>query len=361
MDATQAQDTIQRAGYTVHHLEPAKADIGYDKFLVLLSGKSLDRPSTFTASFQSGLEKKWGEKTVEALFGGEISLAREADIYHFAHKARLPAPQVRLEGSDAEGSTLPFLLEEVLAGKPLKEYVAALPSERREGAYYEAVHKVGALFAQAHQAFLLEAYGDIASPQNDTPHYLRRLRDIVSHNLAWNGHERVFSAAELDKVRTYFKAALDNLEGVSFEKPCFVLANLHRGNVLLNESGEISGISQFNFAQAGIPAAEFYNAFWQFADKDVAPTTEVHAFLVKGYNDAGGQFDPKNETKEQVMRILDVNHFLRAATLYATKANDPMRNRWGKRFKDEILFPIIERGEVDYDLFSGIINEKWKG
>ncbi len=377
MEYTQAEKVLQNAGYTVHSISSAQADIGHHKFLVSLSGKDLDE-KTFTASFQSDLGIKWGTKTVDPLFGGEISLEREAAIYSLARDTGLPAPVVRLENGET-----PFLLEEVLQGKNMKEYVTALPKKQQRKAYLDAVRKVGALFARAHEVSFAD-YGDVVennlcvmgghslaiANMVDTFEggYAKRLHNIVTHNLAWNGHERSFTAEELGKVRDYLKKTLQDLEQVEeFPEPTFVLANLHRGNVLLNDAGEISGISQFNFAQAGVPAAEMYNAFWQFADAAVAPTAKVHAALVEAYQKSGGQFDPAEEATQKVMNVLNVNHFLRAATVYSSMRDrqdqskpDLMRNRWGKRFKEEILFPLIEQGKVDYDLFSQIINEKWK-
>lgn len=366
MDKTQAQNVLQDAGYEVHSIELSQSDVGHVKYLVSLSGRQFDQPHTFNASFQSGLEQKWGAKTVESLFGGEISMQREAAIYQFAREELgLPAPVVRLEQGEK-----PFLLEEVLKGKTLQEYVAALPEEQRESAYLNAVLKVGALFAKAHGYKNLTAYGDMFGNDNrDRALYQDRLHDIVTHNLAWNGHEKTFSHEELEKVRDYLQKSLQALErvGDTLPEPILVLANLHRGNVNLDENVGIVGVSQFNFAQAGVPAAEMYNAFWQFANPAFAPTAKVHVTLLGGYHLTGGNFDPTDEATQQVMNILNVNHFLRAATIYSTMRDrqdpskpDLMRNRWGKRFKEEILFPLIDEGKVDYDSFSRIINEKWK-
>ncbi len=354
----QAQHALSAEGYTVLDIQRERADIGHDKYRVMLDGHE----NPFVASFPSNLERAWGQRTIESLFGGEISLEREANIYALARECGLPAPRIRQHGT--------FLLENVMPGKTIKEYVSSLPPEEREAAYLDLVKHVGFVFARAHSK-IFSAYGDVGiveegrvSVDNAREDYTDRLSDILTHNLAWNGHERSFTHRQLETVRAFVRETLDDLSnrGMDIFKdkfaPRLILANLHRGNVYVTD-GKITGISQFNFAQAGHPAAEFYNAFWQFADADVAPTPDVHQALLEGYKGGGRTFDTDDLRNRKVMRLLDVNHFLRAATIYATKRDEPMRNRWGKRFKKEIVLPLVNGEEPDYDLFSRIINEKW--
>lgn len=371
MDIAGAQHALEKAGYTVHSMQPVQADIGHDKYAASIVGNEFADPKIVNVSFQSGLEQRVGPVQRESLFGGEISPVREEGIYRVARSLDIPAPVVTVThpvGGDA------FLLEEQPSGRSVKEYVMGLPEERRREAYIESVKNIGALFAHAH-THKFGHYGDVLGSDivgNATLDYGTRLRNIWATNLAFNPHDQAFNPSELAEVRTYVQDKLQFLNGVSLDdtlfdghtavtdsSAVFVLANLHRGNVYVDNQGNIVHVAQFNFAQAGKPASEFYNAFWQFADAAVAPTADVHAALVDGYKTAGGKLNLENDATRGIMDLLTLNHFVRAATIYTLKKDDPMRNRWGQRFKDEILFPLIREGTVDYDTFSRIINEKW--
>ncbi len=372
MDAKTAESHLFAAGYSaISPIEPVKSDIGHYQFkavLVPIDAPEEVLPQEVKVSFQSDLEKKWDQTTRESIYGGEISPQREAVIYDLARRLGLPAPKITLVTQD---TPVPFLLESILPGQPLKEYISSLPTENRNEAYLQAMEKVGDLFAKAHILGGFRHYGDVVGllpddVANRNSSYADRLRNVLAYNLGFNGHEEAFSPSELRKIRSSVQAGLQDLKELEatlgMPGPVFVLANLHRGNVLLNEEGEITGISQFNFAQAAPPAAEFYNAFWQFADPEVSPyTLEVHSALMHGYKLQGSKafFNPDDLVDKKIMNLLTINHFLRATTIYSSKKDDPMRNRWGSRFKSEILFPALE-GHLEYDTFSRITSEKWE-
>lgn len=359
MNTTNAKQIIESAGYQVGAIQPVQADIGHHKFRVDISG---EHSGTYTASFQSDLERKWGAAERESMFGGLISPQREAAIYDLARQAGIPAPVVEIaEGS--EGTH--FLLEQVMEGKTVKGYIQGLPKDKQESAYLSLVSQVGELFAKASRVKFGE-FGDVMGENkvaNGRLWYHQRLSDIVTHNLAWNGHERTFTSEELAEVRSHLQEMLEYQETTEGKghSPRLVLANLHRGNVYVNDEGLVTGAAQFNFAQAGVPAAEWYNAMWQFADASVANTADVEEHLQMGYLRANGvPFNPDSPENQAIMNLLTASHFLRAATIYMNKKDDPMRNRWGARFKDDILFPVLREGKSDFDKFSEILNEKWQ-
>ncbi|PIN73334.1 hypothetical protein COV20_03830 [Candidatus Woesearchaeota archaeon CG10_big_fil_rev_8_21_14_0_10_45_16] len=355
-----ARKAIEHIGFRVDSIKLVSTDIGHHKYRAQVLDCD-DHHDSYDITFQSDLEKKWGEKTVESVFQGTISLERECEIYDYFVSFGVPGAAVKL-GRAADGT--PFLLREALQGENIQNYVASLPEEQRQATYLGLMRKVGALFAYVQAVVPLkedEEYGDLnLKIENSVDHYSKRLERFLTGNLAWNPHEKVFNPAELDAVRVHARKSLEDVKGMEFPAPVLVLANTHRGNIYLDESGEIDGFDQCNFAQAGIPAAEFYNAFWQFANPAFARTADVHKALVEGYRAADGTIDLDDTATRAAMRALDLNHFLRAATIYATKPNDPMRNRWGHRFKDEIVMPLVEGADPDYDLFSQIINEKWE-
>lgn len=372
MDLDQAKNSLGAAGYTVHSIQSTRADIGHDKYTVSVTGNEFAEPKVINASFQSELERRVGEQQYDSLFGGTISPAREEAIYRVARSVGIPAPVVTIARAIGEE---PFLLEEQPSGTTVKEYVMALPQDQRKEAYLDIIHKIGALFARAH-SHRFEHYGDVWGSEvidNATTNYTTRLKNILALNLAFNPHDQAFNPAELTETRKYAQDKLQSLNGMTLDditfdghtvihdaSAVFVLANLHRGNVHVDENREIVHAGQFNFAQAGKPASEFYNAFWQFADAAVAPTADVHKALVEGYTTNGGKIDLDNPATKAIMDLLTLNHFVRAATIYSLKQGDPIRNRWGQRFKDDILFPLMRDGTVDYDTFSTIINEKWE-
>ncbi len=364
MDLDGAVKAIESAGYTVASANQIENDIGHDKFAVRISGKEFgNHEVSYHATFQSDLEQHRGGRQVESLFGGEISPGREAAIYTLARHNGIPALDMKVIPGDPD-----FLLQEMPVGCDLKSYVVGIDAkEDRASIYLKAVRNVGALLARAHSVEF-GRYGDVTGAPgrafvvNGRSDYTDRLNDIVSHNLAWNPHEVLFTSEELAEVRNYLRSMLDKTDFEGIASPSFVLANLHRGNVYVDdETGtEIIGTDGFNFAQAAPPVAEFYNAFWQFADPTIVTAQEAHNALLEGYWQEGGRFNPNSPTNQAVMDILTVNHFLRAATLYAAKPDDPMRNRWGERFKDEILLPTVRGDVISHDHFGTIINEKWK-
>ncbi len=370
MDVSTVQSDLEKAGFELHSsVTSVTGDISHLLFQAVISEKgSQETPVTKIVRYESDLEKS--EDSRESIFGGKISLKREAAIYDLARKQGLPAVAT---WGPYKGSERDFLVTYVPEGKTWKQYVdEGADFAAMRGRHLFVVSQIGSYLAKAHRAEF-PMFGDVMpfglEAHSSQSKYSDRLSEIITHNIDNPAHKEFFNPTQLDLLNAYFNKKLGEYaflgmpEGSVQPRSVFVLANIHRWNVRMDEAGRINYMDGFNFAQAAPAAAEFAAILLQATNTELASVEETQNRLLAAYRENGGVVDLNNPQSRLEIELLTANHFFRAATKYSTLNNqdgspDEMRRGWATVFRDRILPPIIWKGQIDYDLNSETLNKK---
>ena len=371
MDVSTVERDLENAGYEVHNqVTSFPGDISHLLFeATIFQRDSGEVPVYKIVRYESDLEK--GGR--ESVYGGQISLQREAAIYDLARKQGLP---VTSTWGPHKGSERDFLVTLKPEGVTWKKYVdeVSIKGTKKERHFF-ILDQLGAYLARAHQVEFA-MFGDVM-PSGVDPHeghqdYHHRLAEVVKRNLANPAHQEFFDERQMGLMESYFSHKLieHKISAKGNEKPVLVLANVHRGDVYVDNSdsnwekkGKIVQMDGFNFAQAAPSATEFATVFLQITDTSIAGVEETQKRLLDAYRANGGTVDLDNPRSRLQVEILTANHFLRAATVYSSMKlpngkPDEMRREWGRAFKEDILTQIVFNSRIHYDLNSKLLNQK---
>lgn len=310
---------------------------------------------------QRTTENNMSAVKVDTLFGGELSLQREADLYTLARERGLvPAPAVyalcTIEGYE-------FILLERMPGVSFREYFQN--NSYSLDKFYHSLELLGTDFAKV-QSFTFESYGDIMSPMKVTPLHLTNFADrfskVIARSIDKANKKGVFTPKENEVVTHFFRGKLEEFRPYlsAAKKPSvMVFTDMHVDNYFVDDSGKPSGYFDLESSQAAPAELEFYGfRFFLFNYLDAAVMDKAEEAFFRGYLSAGGKYAPKDEIDHRFIDFLSGCRLLELTESYWGYV-DGLRDLWGYKMK-AILLEFILYGKIDYSAISNIFREKTK-
>lgn len=298
---------------------------------------------------------------VDTLYGGELSLKREASLYTLAReKGYVPTPKVyvlcNIDGFE-------FILLEMMSGVSFREYVHN--NNYSLDKFLNSLELLGADFAGI-QSITFESYGDIMSQDKISPSNLTNFADrfskIIKRRIDKANKKGVFTSHELELVTNFFFRRLEEFHpylSIDKKPPVMVFTDMHADNYFVDESGKPSGYFDLESSQAAPAELEFYGLkFFLFNYFDEDTMCKAEKAFYKGYISSGGKYAPKDEIDNTLIDFLSGCRLLELTESYWGYI-DGLRDLWGYKMK-AILLNYILYGKVDYIAISNIYREKTK-
>lgn len=297
---------------------------------------------------------------LDTLFGGELSLDRETELYNLARlKGHVPAPEVyahlSVEGVD-------FILLELMPGISFTKYLDEIGHKKSD--YLNALKLLGGSFANI-QKTKFKSYGNIMhhgiAPQN-LLNFADRFAPIIENRLSKAYKKGALNQDEWDRLKFFFFEKLEyfkpSLE-LSTKPPVMVFTDMHADNYHVDSTGRPSGFFDLESSQAAPAELEFYGfRFFLFNYYDTATMKEAENAFFQGYNAEGGLYSPKTNLDHELIDYLSACRLLELTESY-WEYKDGLRDLWAFKIKG-VLMNYYEDGTIDYIQLSNIFREKTK-
>lgn len=308
-----------------------------------------------------------GETKVDPVYLGEVPLSREKALFDVARPLGVPTPEVVGEGTLKSGPH--YLLLQNLPGVAWNKFVE--DKNFALAPYLASLHSLGETIGRAH-THLYHLYGDAfgaTDVRSAVANFADRLEDVTSRRLTAAQQKGALSDEELGRVKDYFTAQLHALGSCLTSEIVpsrLVITNLHNTNFLVEpNSGEVTGIPDMKFSQAGPAALDVYYAMLQQGSYFNRETlSKARDAFMEGYN-AVAQYDPTNSVNLGLEHVLSMGHTLAAVTAYhgIHPAKDSLRSPWAGQFKD-LLLRGVDEGPDGYNAlaagFADVLRTKTK-
>lgn len=301
-----------------------------------------------------------GTENRDTLFGGPLSMKREADLYRLVRDiADLPAPKIYASQEEGESA---FILAEKLPGELWCDYISR--TGHRMSCFTKSMRHLGRLLASC-QCTTFSSFGDIIDEKNVHPgtfmNFADRFLSIYEFRMNRALKREVFSISEFGKIDSWIRFQFADLKPfLSREEavPVLVLTDLHGMNFLVDGNGVPTGFFDLESCQAAHPAMEIYGlAFFMFNYyKGRKAFSAARKAFFRGMKEGGSDYDPKSEVNIKLEQLLSTCRVLELAESYF-QVKDGLRDSWSERFRS-IIFEIIEGEEVNYEEIGAIQREK---
>jgi phosphotransferase family enzyme len=301
-------------------------------------------------------EKDLVENNTDTLYGGRLSLEREAYLYSLVkEKAQLPAPNVFGIHQSPIGD---YILVEKMLGESHYDYIKK--SNYSLKAFLKSMNYLGQDFAKV-QGIQFPTYGDVMAKGEVSPpaidNFADRFIGVMENRLHLAEGKKTFNPRELDEVSTFFHHQFNSMRNVldiGHKPAALIFTDMHVRNFFVDDTGCPSGYFDLESCQAAPAALEFYgfNFFiFNFFDSDTFSRSQ-DAFL-EGYSKAGGGTALLDDS---LVHLLAGCRLLELAESYWGIV-DGLRDKWGEQFK-KVLFNYMESGVVDYLAVGDIFRQR---
>ena len=341
-----AGDALRECGYRLKHIRPISEGSNHYVFDVILEG---DRPAICKFAKTRETEEGLSEGSKDTLFGGTLSLEREAYLFRMIKaQAKVPTPEVYGIHDSSCGR---FILLERMTGISQKECMVRSGFSKKT--FLDSMEYLGRDFAQI-QNVTFSTFGNIMKDSVIEPegmdNFSDRFLQVVDMRLEKCTKKGVFSAEEAKKAEEFFHEKLHELRpyfNAGHVPPVLVFTDMHAENFFTDEQGVPSGYFDLESAQAAPAALEFYGfRFFLFNYYDSTCFQEAEDAFFKGYRENGGKYAPVSAEDEESIDFLAGCRLLELAESY-WGITDGIRDTWGLRMK-ELLLQYMETGKIDY-------------
>lgn len=341
-----AENALVSAGYAVKGMKQINEGSNHYVFIV-----TLDDGSKCICKFAKvrETEKNIGSANCDTLFGGRLSLEREAYLFSMIReKTGVPTPKVFGIHKSAYGT---FIVLEFMSGISHKTYMENSGYSKK--AFLDSMTYLGEDFAKV-QRVTFPSFGNIMEHSVIEPDGLKnfsdRFRQVIQMRIDRCVQKHVFTEEELEKVTKFFDRKLEQLRPQfqdTVSPPVLNFTDMHAENFYVDETGRPSGYFDLESAQAAPAALEFYGfRFFLFNFYDMNCFHEAEGAFFRGYRDAGGLYEPKTPEDNMAIDFLAGCRLLELAQSYWGYV-DGIRDTWGEDMK-QLLFRYMEIGKIDY-------------
>lgn len=358
MDFTveKARQALTREGYSVSEITQIPEGSNHYVFDVLLSDGS---SAICKFSKIRYTEQKLIKESTDTLFGGKLSLEREAFLYSLVKRsANLPAPEVYGIHQSEIGD---FIVVEKMPGESFKRYLHRSGYSSR--AFLDTMKALGRDFARIHE-ITFSSFGNVMADGFIDPqgikNFSRRFSQVMDMRINLAEAKGALNTEELSRVRRFFDSKFDDFSetfDIRNSPAVLVLTDFHGDNFFVDSSGIPCGYFDLESCQAAPAALEFYGLhffLFNYFDKDAYHQAEK-AFY-ESYAREGGKYSPNTPYDYQVIDFLSACRLLELAESYWGYV-DGLRDTWGVRIK-ALLYDYMDCGKIDYIALGDIFRER---
>ena len=356
VDVEKAQAALTQSGYEVESISQINEGSNHFVFNVTLSG---GRPAILKFAKVRETEEGLYEGNKDTLFGGTLSLGREAYLFRMIRKeANVPTPEVYGVHESPYGK---FILLERMEGISQKECMVRSGYSKKT--FLDSMEYLGRDFARI-QNITFPTFGNIMEDSVIEPegmdNFSDRFREVIDMRIERCVQKNVFTKEETEKVTDFFYKKLEQFRphfDAKVTPPVLVFTDMHAENFFTDEKGVPTGYFDLESAQAAPAALEFYGfRFFLYNFYDSACFKEAEEAFFKGYNEAGGKYAPHSQADHDAIDFLAGCRLLELAQSYWGVV-DSIRDTWGQTMKD-LLFSYMETGTIDYDAVGAVWRQR---
>ena len=356
VDVEKAKAALEGCGYKIEAIRQINEGSNHFVFDVMLSG---NRPAICKFAKIRETEEGLYEGNKDTLFGGELSLGREAYLFRMIRKeAGVPTPEVYGVHESPYGK---FILLERMDGISQKECMVRSGFSKKM--FLDSMEFLGRDFAKI-QNITFPTFGNIMEDSVIEPSGMNNFSDrflqVVDMRIERCIQKQVFTPEETVKVTEFFHDMLERLRShfdAKVTPPVLVFTDMHAENFFTDEKGVPTGYFDLESAQAAPAALEFYGfRFFLYNFYDSACFKEAEQAFFQGYQAAGGKYAPSCQADEDAINFLAGCRLLELAQSYWGYI-DGIRDTWGQDMKD-LLFSYMKTGSIDYDAVGAVWRQR---
>lgn len=351
-----AHQALTQEGYSVREITQIPEGSNHHVFDILLS----DGTSAICKfSKRRYTEQNLVKENTDTLFGGKLSLEREAFLYSLVkHSAMLPAPEVYGIHQSEIGD---FILVEKMSGESFKKYLER--SNYSKKSFLHTIKALGRDFAKVHN-ITFSSFGNVMAdgvidPQGIT-NFSRRFSSVMDMRINLAEVKGALNADELSEVSRFFDSKFNDLRetfDIKNSPAVLVLTDFHADNFFVDKTGIPCGYFDLESCQAAPAALEFYGLhFFLFNYFDEDTYSQAAKVFYESYTQAGGKYAPHTPYDYQIIDFLAACRLLELAESYWGYI-DGLRDTWGERIK-ALLYNYMDCGRVDYMALGDIFRER---
>jgi len=351
-----AHQALTREGYSVREITQIPEGSNHHIFDVFLSNGT---SAICRFSRRRYTEQKLIKENTDTLFGGKLSLEREAFLYSLVkHSAELPAPEVYGIHQSEIGD---FIVVEKMPGESFKKYLQRSNYSKKSFLY--TMRALGRDFAKVHE-ITFSSFGNVMAdgvidPKGIT-NFSRRFSSVMDMRINLAEVKEVFSPHELSEVRRFFDSKFNDLRetfDIRNSPAVLVLTDFHGDNFFVDDNGMPCGYFDLESCQAAPAALEFYGLhFFLFNYFDEDSYHQAKKAFYESYTQEGGKYAPKTPYDYQVIDFLSACRLLELTESYWGYI-DGLRDTWGERIK-ALLYTYMDSGKIDYMALGDIFRER---
>jgi hypothetical protein len=351
-----AYRALTKEGYSVSEITQIPEGSNHHVFDILLSdGNS----AICKFSKRRYTEQKLVKENTDTLYGGKLSLEREAFLYSLVkHSAKLPAPEVYGIHESEIGD---FVVVEKMPGESFKKYIDR--HNYSERSFLHVMRALGRDFAKVHE-ITFSSFGNVMAdgfidPQGLT-NFADRFSSVMDMRIKLAEAKGALNAQELCEVRTFFDDKFNDLRetfDIKSSPAVLVLTDFHGDNFFVDENGIPCGYFDLESCQAAPAALEFYGLhFFLFNYFNEDAYHQAERAFYESYTQEGGKYAPNTPHDYQVIDFLAACRLLELTESYWGYI-DGLRDTWGERTKT-LLYDYMDCGKLDYIALGDIFRER---
>lgn len=341
-----AKESLIEAGYPVKDLRQINEGSNHYVFAV-----TLENDQNLICKFAKirDTEKDIGEAGLDTLFGGRLSLEREAYLFSMIkEKSGVPTPKVYGIHPSKYGT---FIVLEHMTGISHKEYMKNSGYSKK--AFLESMKYLGEDFAKI-QSVSFSSFGNIMVDSEIEPagltNFSDRFRQVIEMRIDRCMKKNMFTEKEHQAVSAFFNKKLEQFYpqfDAQVSTPVLNFTDMHAENFFVDNTGHPSGYFDLESAQSAPAALEFYGfRFFLFNFYDKKCFDEAEQAFFDGYQKAGGLYTPSSIEDHQAIDFLAGCRLLELAQSYWGHI-DGIRDSWGESMK-QLLFSYMKNDAIDY-------------
>ncbi|MCK5128676.1 MAG: hypothetical protein KAQ68_02400 [Clostridiales bacterium] len=300
-------------------------------------------------------ELTFGEENKDTLFGGKLSLEREAYLFDLVQGAGLPAPRVFGIFNTVQGDCI---VVERSPGCNLMDYMGK--HSHSLSVFLKIMKNLGSDFRLLHKT-RFPSFGNIMEFSEIEPSKILNFSDrylSINNMLLEKCHIKGgLSDTEYTQLKSFFDSKFESLRlrlDIKNSPATLVITDMH-GNNFFIEDEKSSGYFDVESSQAAPLEFELYGLrffvfnYYSTEEYNLAEQTFWHS-----YYEGKADF-PDSETDA----LIDFFSACRLLEIFQSYWGhiDGLRDTWGQRIKN-ILFNYVETGCVDYYKLGEIWRER---
>lgn len=300
-------------------------------------------------------ELNFGEGNKDTLFGGQLSLEREAYLFDLVRNAGLPSPKAFGVFPTAQGDCI---VVEHSPGCNMMDYMEN--HSHSLNIFLKIIQSLGCDFKLLHQT-RFPSFGNIMEGSKiDPPHmsnFADRYLSINDMLLVRCLKKGGVNQSEYTQIKTFFDSKFESFRprlDIEHSPATLIITDMHGGNFFV-DNNKSSGYFDVESSQAAPLEFELYGlrffVFNYYGEKEFQLAEQ--AFWHSYYE---GKRDFPDEETDALIDFFSACRLLEIFQSYWGHV-DGLRDAWGQKIKD-ILMDYISTGHIDYILLGSIWRER---